>query len=315
MALAAALATILWAQALPPAEAAPPAPLQAAPEAAPHAPMTLPIDLRWDAPAGCPALATVRAAIARSLPAVTGGIAPMQISIAVRALDGEHWQAALDLRGLDWTATRTLKGASCAAVADAAGLVIGLALTSELAAQVVVVGPPPLPLPSTPVVALALAGDAGALPAATLGGALALGWRSARARAELRADLFEARSGTVADHPDTGGRLSLASFAARGCALWGRAASLGPCAVAGVDRLHGVGFGPVTTGEATNLAPFLGLGAQGEWRLSRWVATFLSVEAAIPLVRARFSVENVGLVHEAAAVSFRGAAGLELRFR
>ena len=69
------------------------------------------------------------------------------------------------------------------------------------------------------------------------------------------------------------------------------------------------------TGAVTSLAPFLGAGLQAEGRLSRWVAVFASVEADFPLVRARFSVENLGQVYQPAAVSFRGAAGFELRFR
>jgi hypothetical protein len=71
----------------------------------------------------------------------------------------------------------------------------------------------------------------------------------------------------------------------------------------------------VATVEATSDAPFVGAALRGEGRLGRWVAAFATVEAAIPLVRARFSVENLGLVHQASAVSLRGAAGLELRFR
>jgi hypothetical protein len=323
--IAAALVPILWAQA-----AAPAAP--SAPEAA-----ALPIDLRWDAPAGCPEVAAVRAAIARGLPAAPAGvapsvatsiapsiatsIAPMTASIVLRALDADHWQASLELRGPDWTATRALKGASCAAVADAASLVIGLALTSELAARPVVVAPapgpprPPAPALSTPLLGLSLAGESGALPEATMGGAIALGWRWTHARAELRGSLFASRAGSVATLPDAGGRLSLASLAARACALWGATLSAGPCVGAGVDRLHGQGTGPIAAAEATSLAPFVAPGLRGEWRLSRPVAAFLDVEGAIPLVRARFSVENVGLVHQAAPVSLRGAAGLELRFR
>jgi hypothetical protein len=67
--------------------------------------------------------------------------------------------------------------------------------------------------------------------------------------------------------------------------------------------------------EATNYAPFGDLGLQGEGRLSRWVVAFVSVDGAIPLVRAQFSVKDIGQVHEAAPVSLRVAAGLELRFR
>src|SRR5206468_3858450 len=152
-------------------------------------------------------------------------------------------------------------------------------------------------------------GDASTLPSPTPGVALALGWRFAWARAELRASLFQSRAASVPAFPEAGARMSLASLAAGACALWGRAASLGPCVSAGVDRLRGAGLGPIAAGEDTNWAPFVAGGLRAEWSLSRWVVPFLGVEASIPLVRARFSVKNDGLAHQPAAVSFRGAAG------
>jgi hypothetical protein len=297
---------------------APPTPPPAAPAEAPLVPLA-PVDLRWEAPGGCPDADVVRASIARGVPETPAGFARVQANIVVTALDAEHWRAALELRGADWTATRTLKGPTCDAVADAAGLVIVLALTTELGERPVVVAappppPPPEPLP-TPTLGLAAAGDAGTLPDATAGGTLSLGWRAAHLRLDLRGSLLASQSGTIAGRADTGATLSLASVGLRGCWLWGRTLSLGPCVGAGVDRLRGAGFGPITPGEGTNFAPLLGAGLQGEGRMSRWVAAFVAVDAAIPLVRAQFSVKDIGLVHEAAAVSLRVAAGLELRFR
>jgi hypothetical protein len=305
---AAALATILWAQAAAPSDVvAAPAP-------------RLPIELRWDAPAGCPDLDAVRAGIARGVPSTPTSTEPLYAGVAVSVDDVAHWRAALELRGVDWTATRALKGPSCAAVADAAELVIGMALTSALEArEVVVASPPPpaaaRPTPSSPTLALAFVGDAGALPSAAPGGALSFGWHRARVFLDVRGSLFASRAGTLAVEPDAGGRVSLASLDARGCYLWGRTVSMGPCVGAGVDRLHATGTGPITTGNVTSFAPFFDGGLQATWRLSRWVAPFLAAEAAIPLVRGRFSVEDVGQFHQPAAVSFRGAAGLEVRFR
>jgi hypothetical protein len=301
MGVVAALVTLLWAQASLPAAAS-----------------TLPIAIHWHAPAGCPEVEAVRAGIARGLPPVEGAITPMTADVEVHAADAEHWQAELALRGADWTATRTLKGTSCAAVADAVGLVIGLALTNELATREAVAPPPPPPPPpplSTPALGVALVGEAGTLPSATWGGALALGWRFAHARADLVGALYDSRAITSTAFPDTGARLSLASLSARGCALWGGALSAGPCVSAGADRIHGDGTGRIFVGGATSWAPFLGAALRGEWRLSRRIAAFVDAGAAIPLVRARFSVENAGLLHQAAAVSWRGGAGIELRFR
>jgi hypothetical protein len=313
MVAAAALATLLWAQ----AGVGAPADVVAAP--ARGAP-PLPIDLQWDAPPGCPDVETVRAGIARGVPPSPVGAERLNARVVVSAVDAQRWQAALDLRGVDWTATRALKGPSCAAVADAAELVIGMALTSALEArEVVVVAPrPPAAAPrprSTPTVALAFVGDVGALPSAAPGGALSFGLHLGRAFVDVRGSLFASRTGQLAIEPDAGGRVSLASLDLRGCYSWGGKVSVGPCLGAGVDRLHATGTGPIMTGDVTSFAPFFEGGVQAAWLMSRWVAPFVTAEAAIPLVRARFSVEDVGQVHQAAAVLFRGAAGLEVRFR
>lgn len=310
MAAAAILTAFLAAQAvvIPPA----------APAVAPF-----PVELSWDAPAGCPDADSVRAGIARGLPSTAEGLARVRALVTVSQLDPEHWRAALELRGADWTATRTLKGPSCAAVADAATLVIVMALANELQAREVVVEappPPPPPVepprpPSSPALTIGGAVDTSTLPAATPGVAVALGWRWERARLDLRGAFFGEQSGRVADQRLTGAAFSLLTASLRGCYVRGGVVSVGPCVAAGLDRLVGRGFGPIAAVEDSNIAPFFAGGLIAEWRLSRWVVPFLSVEAAIPLVRARFSVENVGLVHQAAAVSFRGAAGLELRFQ
>jgi hypothetical protein len=317
MAAAAILTAFLAAQAVVPSPAAPP-PEVAAPPAAPF-----PVELSWDAPAGCPDAEVVRSGIAHGLPSTEGGLARVNALVSVSQLDAEHWRAALELRGADWTATRTLKGPSCAAVADAAALVIVMALANELQArEVVVEAPPPPPpppveprAPSSPLVGVAAAVDTSTLPGATPGLAVALGWRWARARVDLRGAFFREQSAKIGDQSATGADLSLLTASARGCYVLGQVVALGPCVAAGFDRVVGRGFGPISPTEASNIAPFFAGGLVAEWRLSRWVVPFLSAEAAIPLVRARFSVEDVGPVHQAAAVSFRGAAGFELRFR
>lgn len=309
------MAAILTAFFLAQAVVVPAAP--ASPEAA-----TFPVELSWDAPAGCPDADAVRASIARGLPSAEGGLARVHALVSV-AQDAEHWRAALELRGADWTATRKLKGPTCAAVADAASLVIVMALASELqAGEVVVETPPPPPPPpvaprssSSLLVGIGGAVDTSSLPAATSGLAVAIGWRWARTRADLRGAFFREQTGKVADQLSTGATLSLLTASVRGCYVRGDVVSVGPCIAAGLDRIVGRGSGPITSAEDSVIAPFFAGGLIAEWRLSRWVVPFLSAEAAIPLVRARFSVEDVGLVHQAAAVSFRGAAGLELRFR
>jgi hypothetical protein len=296
----------------------------AAPSPAPDSPPLIPapVDLRWEAPAGCPDAETIQAGIARGLPATPAPVAKMRAEVKVFQVDAEHWRAELDLRGPDWTATRTLKGPTCAAVSDAAGLVIVLALnTDRQEREVILVPPAPPPSPvgppaaGTPFVSLGATTDVGALPAPSVGGTVAVGWRFARARLDLGASLLASRQGTVPDHPDTGATFRFASAGLRGCYLLGDRWAAGPCIAGGVNRTSGTGFGPITAGEATSTAGFFAAGILGEWRLSRWVVPYLAVEGAIPLVRPQFSVKDIGPVHRASAVSFRGVAGLELRFR
>jgi hypothetical protein len=153
------------------------------------------------------------------------------------------------------------------------------------------------------------------LPSAAPGLALGLGWRSARARLELRGAFFSSQSATLTAPPGAGASVSLLAASLRGCFLLGGVLFFGPCVEAGVERLSGTGFGPIMAMEGTTWAPFGGGGLLAGLRLSRRIAAFTSADAALPLVRARFSIDNVGQVHQPAAVAFRGAAGFEVRFR
>jgi hypothetical protein len=281
------------------------------------------VELRWEAPAGCPPADEIRAGIAHGLAAARAPVAPMRASAIVSQLAPEQWRVALDLRGVDWTATRTLKGPSCVAVSDAAALLIVMAINTEIEeTQPRLVAPPPVappvwsPLPADgPLVSLAAALDGGALPGVAAGGAVAAGWRFTHVRLDLGASLFYPRRGTVPGTPDTGARFHLASADARGCYLVGLRWSLGPCATAGLNRTQGQGFGPNQPSDKVSTTGTLGGQLLAEWRLSRWVVPYFSAGVVIPLVRPTFSVKDIGLVHRAAPAFFRAAAGFELRFR
>jgi hypothetical protein len=288
-----------------------------------------PVELSWDAPAGCPNAETVRGGIARGVPSAPGGVARVRAAVVVRQVEAERWRASVDLHGADWAASRTLTGPTCDTVADAAGLVIVLALATELhEREVVVEAPPPPPprpppappaqvvsSPSSPIVTVGALADAGTLPSATPGLALGLGWHAVRARLELRGAFFSPQSATLAAPPGAGASVSLLAASLHGCFLSRGALFWGPCVEAGAERLSGAGFGPIMAMKGTNWAPFAGGGLLAGLRLSRRIAAFASADAMFPLVRARFSIDQVGQVHQPAAVAFRGAAGLELRFR
>jgi hypothetical protein len=291
-----------------------------------------PIELHWEAPPGCPDAAAMRESIGRAVPTSAGVVGQMRVDAFVSSPETGRWRVALELHGVDWSATRVLGGPTCAAVSDAAGLIIVLAINTELRQRES--APPPAPPPPAPPpppprgaepagrgpwLSVAASTDTGALPGVTVGGVAAAGWRFTRVRLEVGAGLFEPRDGSVASRPDTGARFHLVTATLRGCYLLGRAAArgwaLGPCLAAGVERVHADGFGPITPRGATSTAATAAGGILAEWGLSRWVAPFVSAEAVFPLVRHPFSVEDIGLVHRSAPVSFRGAIGLQLRFK
>jgi hypothetical protein len=302
-------------------------------EATPVSP--LPVDLTWSAPRACPTVDAIRASIARRVLEGRDAVATLRAKVIVSRGAADHWRARLDLRGADWTATRTLEGPTCAALSDAAALVIVLALnagsetseTSDESEVAAASSPPPPPSPppapafglfSTPFVGVGAAAEVGALPGPAAGGGLSVGWRLPRASVELAADLFAPRQGTAAGRPDIGARVWLATLTLRGCYLFGARVALGPCGAAGLDGTRTVGIGPTASQGKTYLDVILGAGFRGEWPLSRWGGPFLVAEAAFPLGRPPLSVQfnnDVRQVYRASAISLRCAAGLQVRFR
>jgi hypothetical protein len=291
-----------------------------------------PVDLTWVAPRGCPDAEAIRASIRRGLPDVAEAVAGVHTAVSVSRVDADHWRAQIDLRAADWSAARTLEGPTCAAVANAAGLVIALALnngpderdtiaTSPPPAAAPSPAAPPPPAPpsrSSPFLGLAAVAEVGELPVATVGGALSAGWRLPRTRVELAAGLFWPRRAAVSGHPDLGVNLWFVTLDLRACYLLGAGDfALGPCVAAGIAWTRPVGIGRAVPLTTTELDAVAGAGARGEWRMSGRVGTFALAEAAFPLSRPELSVQfsnDVGRLPRAAAVSLRCAAGLDVRF-
>jgi hypothetical protein len=283
----------------------------------------LPVDLTWVAPPGCPDVDTIRSGIAHRIREGGETVANVLAKVVVSRIDADQWQAKIDLRGADWTATRTLEGRTCLAVSDAAGLVMVLALNSNAEDRTVVaVTPPPPPPPSppesSPFLGVGAATDVGALPGPASGGGVAVGWRLEHASLELDANLFAPQQASVVGRPDIGAKLWLATLDLRGCYLFGARISLGPCVAAGLAWTRMSVFGPALSHGNISTAPVLGTGLRGEWWMSRRVGAFLVAEVAFPLTTPQLSVQfnnDVRPVNRASVVSVRCAAGLEVRFR
>lgn len=97
------------------------------PEPAPSEPAPLaiaPVDLRWDAPAGCPNEAEVRAAMEAYSAAEPGSGVRAEASVAA---EGDEFELALRVEDGPRTETRSLRSRDCGALARAAALVIAVA--------------------------------------------------------------------------------------------------------------------------------------------------------------------------------------------
>jgi len=97
-----------------------------------------PVSLSWKAPAGCPTEADVRAEIDRLL-GTSKAEAPLEVIVIVTRNEAGRHHAKLDIKGEDGPTTREVDAASCAAVSDAAALIV--AMTIDPAAALA--APPP----------------------------------------------------------------------------------------------------------------------------------------------------------------------------
>ncbi|WP_438025566.1 hypothetical protein [Sorangium sp. So ce233] len=95
----------------------------------------LPFDLRWTAPADCPAGAAVEAEITRLLgdqsPASNGTLR----AAGTIAPAGSGFALYIELSRDGWKSARTVRGATCRALADAGALIVAMAIDPEVATR------------------------------------------------------------------------------------------------------------------------------------------------------------------------------------
>jgi hypothetical protein len=259
------------------------------------------LTLSWQAPVGCPAQKDVETHFARLLggPARVPTGKHIDASAAVRAPSTDRWALELSTSMDGATGRRNLSGDSCAAVAQAAALILALMIDPAAAERLseparppppkapppTVTGPaPPPPPPRTPIdlTARVFAGGVFALlpePAPAAGAALGL--RRGRFSAELSALATTDTRTTAPDVATAGGDLRLLAAGARACgALGGHAAIWQLCLGGEVERLLGTGFG--AAGAHTETVDMLA-GTGGllvDIPLSEHVALTLDLDAA-----------------------------------
>ncbi len=241
---------------------------------------------------------------------------------------------------------RSLNGATCASVTEAAALVLALAIDPDAVASHPLAlpaeeppppppPPPPTPPPPPPPLAVLLRvappaprppvarrahwnirasifADLGSLPQATLGPSLALGLSIGAWRLEVEANYALAQR-TVGS--SRGGEFDLFFGGVVACRLVHLAVmEIGGCGGFELGSLRGLAFG--VSQPTTGSGVWLGARFGAMLRVPLGTRWGLAAElgGAVPLLRPRFVIENVGPVFQTDPIALRGAAGVEVYY-
>jgi hypothetical protein len=299
-------------------------------------PASVPFELEWRAPPGCPDRDDARARVERFLGRSVGraGDPEVRAQVEIVAEDGLF---VASLRTAD--GERVLSAERCDVAADGAAYVVAAMIdpdvdppaTEEPPSATSTTPPasttPPSTTPRTTAppkrardrvrgaVRIGAGVGVGPLPSVAPGlvGAAAITWR--RLRVELGAAHWFAREARLPDRPNTGGDIRLTTGNARICPL----AVLRPievplCAGVEIGSMHGSGVGIDVPTSTRLLWVALTASAGVIWMPSPWVGLWADAALVVPVSRPIFEAENVGEIHQPAPAAFAGTLGLEARF-
>lgn len=309
------------------------------------------VDLRWDAPAGCPSQATVAGQIA----AMVGDSpeAPARVEFGVERRE-DRWHLVGEISGVADSGRRELSAATCEELAEAAVLIVAIAVdppvvpepaapepvasepvvpapvvTESVVTEPVPIAevpesvPEPEPQPRPPVVRRRVSGlvglsgglGLGALPGPAGVVRLALGVRGDRWSAALVQDVWLPRTQVVSALPEYGGRFWLWSAGLRGCGVVPAGRVEVPlCATIAAGVMSGKGVGALSVSRS-RLAPWVAASAGPGLRvpLGRGVGLVLAAELVAVLARPRFEITGEDVVCCEDRVGGQFTGGLELR--
>jgi hypothetical protein len=278
----------------------------------------------WIAPAECPSNGDVARRVAERIPRDAKVFATTRVE---RSGDGYRAtvsiESATNARG-----ERVLSDPSCDALASSVAIVIAMSVTSHVTEGEGALKPrPPEPPPSGQSgqgastaegshVTLRAEGlvDVGWLPAAGLGGGVAVGVDVlSHLHVELHVALFGNQDGLL--DAGRGARFGLVSGGARACwALTNGTIQIAPCVGIGAFRMSAAGFGATKVFEenVVTWGPDAMLVLRA--RIAGPLAFRTGVGAVAPMSRQSFIISATGTVHEPAPVVFRGFFGPEVTF-
>lgn len=300
--------------------------------------------LEWAAPPGCPSVAEVRAAIDRNV-AGEGFDAPWEAITIEGSIESRARGWVLRVRAAlpDGHVERELGSDTCAELADAAGLVIAVALDPlriDPSARPVAAPPPIVPRPAEdreaaprlesqggveppsprrgrPAIDLRLGAlaELGSFGTPRGGAWLGIGVAWRRARLDVAGQYWAPRRLRPFDGaPSAGVAVAQGGVSIRGCviALPG-ALSLATClgAEAGAARGRGIGLARVNASSAPWAAVVLG--PELSWISRHRVGLWVAVDAMVHVVRPRWIVRDLGIGARTGPVGVRVVVGPSVR--
>lgn len=157
--------------------------------------------------------------------------------------------------------------------------------------------------------------DLGSMPTLAPGLGIALGVGLGAQRIELGISAFPEATYRLASHPDAGGRVDLLAGTFDTCrTLSGKILQWGSCGAFEIGRLHAEGFGVPRPGQADLFWFALKAGGFVAWRPMGKTALTFRLDAVVPLVRARFILENLDALYAPSALCGRAYMGLLVSF-
>lgn len=305
------------------------------------------LSLRWSAPAGCPSQARVIAEVDRLLGASGARPRePLQVTATVDEDPPGRFRVSLETAGEGGPRVRVLHASSCQALADAAAVIIALAIDPAAVASApeppppaAPPAPPPLPPPPPPRpfvppprprtapppprdsvplrfhVAAWVLGDIGSLPGVSFAAGGALGLSIASWRIEAGAGAFPSRAAVIANRPTAGGDVSLILGSVGACRdiLPKGRFEIAPCAGVELGRLHAAGFGISNPTSGDALWSAFKAGGLFAWAPMDRFALVLRLDVVVPFARPSFVLDNVGPVFRSGPVAGRLGLGVEAR--
>ncbi|WP_437782649.1 hypothetical protein [Sorangium sp. So ce1097] len=303
------------------------------------------VDLRWEAPDGCPPADEVRREIARLLGA-SEQHQPIEVEIAVARAGGARLRLDLRIRAPS-PGERVIRGDDCASMSRAAALIVAMSIDPDAVARSAAAQPAAQPAPPSAVAAPVAAAprppppappaaarppaaaerdlegaiwlsahiEQALVPAVGVGLAAGGGIRSGWLRADGAAGVVPSTSSRIAGMA-AGAEFRLWFLEVDACArALERPVSVYVCAL---GRQHWLLARGREVDEAfTRTAPIFaaGLGALVEWRIAGPLRGEGALHAVVPLRRPRFVVENVeGDVYRPPAAGLSSRLGVALAF-